>query len=91
MPADAYLDRLIVWIFPKLEQVGDVAIELRRLVADGGDELPIAGAVPPEFANGRPDGSRRALQLSLFDVSDLANPKRTAQTPIGTAWAYSEA
>ena len=38
-----------------------------------------------------PTGSRRALQLSIFDVSDLANPKRTAQTPIGTAWAYSEA
>jgi hypothetical protein len=55
------------------------------------DHLLSIGVDLPLDANGRPDGNRRALQLSLFDVSDLANPKRTAQTPIGTAWAYSEA
>jgi beta propeller domain-containing protein len=55
------------------------------------DHLLSIGVDLPLDSNGRPDGSRRALQLSLFDVRDLSNPKRTAQMPIGTAWAYSEA
>jgi hypothetical protein len=33
----------------------------------------------------------RSLQLSVFDVSDLSAPKRTAQARIGSAWAYSDA
>ena len=49
-----------------------------------GDDLPID-------PGGRPDWSRRSMQLSLFDVSDLANPRRTAQATVGTAWASSEA
>jgi hypothetical protein len=37
------------------------------------------------------DWRNRSLQLSVFDVSDLSAPKRTAQARIGSAWAYSEA
>jgi hypothetical protein len=55
------------------------------------DHLLAIGVDLPLDSNGRPDAGRRALQLSLFDVSDLSNPRRTAQMPIGTAWAYSEA
>jgi hypothetical protein len=49
-----------------------------------GEELPIDAA-------GHPDFSKRAVDLSLFDVSDLGNPRRTAQVLVGTASAYSEA
>ncbi len=42
-------------------------------------------------AAGHVDWSKRAVQLSLFDVSDLSHPKRTAQALVGTASAYSEA
>jgi len=49
-----------------------------------GNELPLDSA-------GRPDWSKRSVQLSLFDVTDLAKPARTAQALVGTAWAYSEA
>jgi len=49
-----------------------------------GNELPLDSA-------GRPDWSKRSVQLSVFDVTDLAKPARTAQALVGTAWAYSEA
>ena len=49
-----------------------------------GEDVPLDGS-------GHPDWSHRALELSLFDVSDLAHPLRTAQQLVGTAWAYSEA
>jgi len=58
-------------------------IDETRLLAIG-VELPLN-------PDGRPDWSKRSLQLSLFDVGDLAKPKRTAQALIGTAWASSEA
>jgi hypothetical protein len=57
---------------------------------DAGHLLAIGTELPLDSA-GRPDFSRRSLELSLFDVSDLAHPTRTAQALIGTAWAYSEA
>ena len=38
-----------------------------------------------------PDWRQRSLQLSVFDVSDISAPKRTAQAKIGSAWAYSDA
>lgn len=41
-----------------------------------------------------PDGGccgTSALKLSLFDVSDLANPKETATQLVGTAYGWSEA
>jgi hypothetical protein len=40
---------------------------------------------------GRPEWSKRSLQLSLFDVTDPAQPTRTAQALVGTAWSWSEA
>jgi beta propeller domain-containing protein len=49
-----------------------------------GQELPL----DPQ---GHPDFNRRAVELSLFDVSDLANPVRTARALVGTAYAWSEA
>ncbi|MCA1829521.1 MAG: beta-propeller domain-containing protein, partial [Myxococcales bacterium] len=55
------------------------------------DHLLAIGEELPLDSSGRPDWNRRALQLSLFDVSDLSQPKRTAQALVGTAWAYSEA
>lgn len=42
-------------------------------------------------AHGVPDFTHRSMQLSLFDVSDLSNPKRTANVPVGSAWSSSEA
>ena len=42
-------------------------------------------------AHGIPDWSHQSMQLSLFDVSDLSHPVRTANTVVGTAWASSEA
>jgi hypothetical protein len=55
------------------------------------DHLLAIGVELPLDSSGRTDWSRRSLQLSLFDVTDLANPTRTAQALIGTASAYSEA
>jgi hypothetical protein len=37
------------------------------------------------------DFRQRSVQLSLFDVSNLAAPARTAHVQVGTAWAWSEA
>ncbi len=53
--------------------------------------LLAVGVELPLDSSGRPIWSERALQLSLFDVADLAHPARTAQHLVGTASAYSEA
>jgi hypothetical protein len=45
----------------------------------------------PLDSNGHPNWNKRAVKLSLFDVTDLAQPRQTAQWLVGTAWAYSEA
>lgn len=37
------------------------------------------------------DWRSRALQLSMFDVSDLANPKQTFVQKVGTSYSFSEA
>jgi hypothetical protein len=58
-------------------------IDASHLLAIGVD-LPLS-------SDGRPDWSRRSLELSIFDVSDLAKPSRSAQALVGTAWASSEA
>jgi uncharacterized secreted protein with C-terminal beta-propeller domain len=57
---------------------------------DAGHLLAIGQYVPLD-ASGRADWRERAVQLSLFDVSDLSHPVRTAQVLVGTASAYSEA
>ena len=49
------------------------------------------GVELPLNPDGRPDWTKRSLELSLFDVGDLQVPRRTAQALIGTAWAWSEA
>ena len=58
-------------------------IDANHLLAIG-DDLAVD-------ANGHADWSKRSMQLSLFDVSDLSQPKRIAQALVGTAWASSEA
>ena len=58
-------------------------IDANHLLAIGQD-LPLD-------PSGRPDWSRRSVQLSLFDVGDLAHPTRTAQALVGTHSASSEA
>jgi hypothetical protein len=46
----------------------------------------------PEPVNGQPvDWQARALQLAIFDVSDLANPRQTHVQLVGTAYGWSEA
>jgi hypothetical protein len=55
------------------------------------DHLLAIGEELPLDSSGHADWSKRSVQLSLFDVSDLSAPKRTAQALVGTAWAYSEA
>ena len=55
------------------------------------NHLLAIGVELPLLPGGRPDWSHRSLELSLFDVTDLASPKRTAHALVGTAWAYSEA
>jgi hypothetical protein len=57
---------------------------------DGQHLLAIGTELPLDSA-GRIDWSKRSIQLSLYDVSDLAKPTRTAQALVGTARSYSEA
>jgi hypothetical protein len=45
----------------------------------------------PVNSSGVPDYEHRSMQISLFDVSDLKKPTRTANIDVGTAWSYSEA
>src|SRR5206468_2420432 len=45
-----HLNRLFVPVIPKLGQVSDVAVELRRLIADGSDELAIPTPAASELA-----------------------------------------
>jgi uncharacterized secreted protein with C-terminal beta-propeller domain len=49
--------------------------------------LTIGTYVPENQTNWR----ERHLQLSLFDVSDFANPRQTYTQQVGTAWGWSEA
>src|SRR5438552_4654225 len=55
------------------------------------NHLLAIGVELPLLSGGRPDWSRRSLELSLFDVTDLAKPSRTRQALVGTSWGYSEA
>ena len=50
------------------------------------------GTYVPEPVPGQPnDWRQQALQLAIFDVSDLANPKQTFTQLVGTANGWSEA
>ncbi|MBS1153266.1 MAG: hypothetical protein H6Q89_4964, partial [Myxococcaceae bacterium] len=52
------------------------------------DHLLTIGTYIPEDNT---DWRARALQLAIFDVSDLANPKQTFVQKVGTAYSWSEA
>ncbi|HWE24604.1 MAG TPA: beta-propeller domain-containing protein, partial [Myxococcales bacterium] len=59
---------------------------------DEGHLLAIGTDLPaPDPVTGRVDWSKRAMQLSLFDVTDLQHPTRTAQLLVGTMNGWSEA
>lgn len=50
------------------------------------------GTYVPEPVPGQPqDWRQQALQLAIFDVSDLANPRQTFTKLVGTASGWSEA
>jgi hypothetical protein len=50
------------------------------------------GTYVPEPVNGQPvDWRAQALQLAIFDVSNLANPIQTHTQLVGTAYGWSEA
>src|SRR5437868_6577829 len=57
------LDRLVVTLLAKVEQVGDIAVELRGFAADQRHQLPIAGATAAQIAYGRPDRGKPRLQV----------------------------
>ena len=59
---------------------------------DDGHLLAIGTDLPaPDPVTGRVDWTKRAMQLSVFDVSDLEHPARTAQVLVGTMNGWSEA
>lgn len=53
--------------------------------------LTIGTFVPEPVAGQQPDWRARALQLAIFDVSDMSNPKQTFTQLVGTAYGWSEA
>jgi hypothetical protein len=56
------------------------------------NHLLTIGTYVPEPVNGQPvDWRARALQLAIFDVSNLANPIQTHTQLVGTAYGWSEA
>lgn len=55
------------------------------------DHLLTIGTFVPDPNGGQPDWRARRMQLSIFDVSDFANPKQTANETVGTAYGWSEA
>jgi uncharacterized secreted protein with C-terminal beta-propeller domain len=56
------------------------------------NHLLTIGTYVPEPVNGQPtDWRQRALQLTIFDVSDMRNPKQAHTRLVGTSSGYSEA
>lgn len=56
------------------------------------DHLLTIGTYIPEPVAGQPvDWRARALQLAIFDVTDLAAPRQTHVKLVGTAYGWSEA
>ena len=53
--------------------------------------LAIGVDLPEPDADGRVDWSQRAMKLSIFDVSNLAEPREKFTRRIGTAYGWSEA
>jgi hypothetical protein len=58
----------------------------------GPNHLLTIGTYVPEPVNGvQPDWRSRALQLTIFDVTDMKNPKQAHTQLVGTSSGYSEA
>lgn len=58
----------------------------------GPNHLLTIGTYVPEPVNGmNPDWRQRALQLTIFDVTDMRNPKQAHTQLVGTSSGYSEA
>ncbi len=56
------------------------------------NHLLTIGTYVPEPVNGvQPDWRSRALQLTIFDVTDMKNPRQTHVQLVGTSNGYSEA
>lgn len=56
------------------------------------NHLLTIGTYVPEPVNGvNPDWRSRALQLTIFDVTDMRNPKQSHTQLVGTSSGYSEA
>jgi hypothetical protein len=55
------------------------------------NHLLTIGTYVPDPTGGQTDWRARALQLAIFDVSDLANPRQTFTQLVGTAYSWSEA
>ena len=53
--------------------------------------LAIGVDLPEPDADGRVDWSQRRMKLSIFDVSDVANPREKFTEVVGTAYGWSEA
>jgi hypothetical protein len=53
--------------------------------------LTIGTYMPAPVAGQPTDWQARALQLAIYDVSDLANPRQTFSQLVGTAYGWSEA
>jgi Beta propeller domain len=58
---------------------------------DDGHLLALGIDLPDPDPQGRVDQSRRAVKLSLYDVTDLAHPRRTSQILVGTSSGWTEA
>jgi hypothetical protein len=58
---------------------------------DANTLLGIGTFVPEPDANGRVDFNERAVQLALFDVSDMRNPRQTHRQLLGSVGASSAA
>lgn len=55
------------------------------------NHLLTIGTYIPDPANGQTNWSARALQLAIFDVTDMAHPVQTHTQLVGTAYGWSEA
>lgn len=53
--------------------------------------LTIGVYQPDPSSGGTVNWSERRLQLSIFDVTDFANPKQSATQTVGTAYGWSDA
>jgi hypothetical protein len=58
---------------------------------DANHMLTIGVYLPEPDANGNVDWTQRRMKLSIFDVSDFANPRETATALVGTAYGWSQA